>query len=279
MKKTDSNMKKIKGFTLVELIVILVILAILSAILIPALTGYIDKAREKQVLVECHFAVEAAQTIEYERYAKDQNGYVTQKAHFPEIKELAEVPGEILLITVNDGSAITRLEYRNHGMTAIYEKGHKPELYIKDDSRDHALSEDLSSFKDYAEWVKTSTSNLLNWNRYLEWADENNVKELPAVSDEVKKGSSYEGTDLYWHPYIIGSGENRVIIYVANKRNQDKTNSASSEYGNIISINGTLYEHKGGDSNAFVGKLGSTYDSAITWFENNGEKYGFTRLQ
>ena len=33
-----------KGFTLVELIVVLVILAILAALLIPALTGYIDKA-------------------------------------------------------------------------------------------------------------------------------------------------------------------------------------------------------------------------------------------
>ena len=32
------------GFTLVELIVVLVILAILAALLIPALTGYIDKA-------------------------------------------------------------------------------------------------------------------------------------------------------------------------------------------------------------------------------------------
>lgn len=37
-----------KGFTLVELIVVLVILAIVSAISIPALTGYIDKSKEKQ---------------------------------------------------------------------------------------------------------------------------------------------------------------------------------------------------------------------------------------
>ena len=37
-----------RGFTLVELIVVLVILAILAALLIPALLGYIDRAREKQ---------------------------------------------------------------------------------------------------------------------------------------------------------------------------------------------------------------------------------------
>lgn len=39
-----------RGFTLVELIVVLVILAILAALLIPALTGYIDKARKNQVV-------------------------------------------------------------------------------------------------------------------------------------------------------------------------------------------------------------------------------------
>ena len=40
-------MKAKKGFTLVELIIILVILAIISALLIPTLVGYIDEARAK----------------------------------------------------------------------------------------------------------------------------------------------------------------------------------------------------------------------------------------
>ena len=44
--------KSKRGFTLVELIVVLVILAILAALLIPALTGYIDKAKKSQVVAE-----------------------------------------------------------------------------------------------------------------------------------------------------------------------------------------------------------------------------------
>ena len=44
------KLKDRKGFTLVELIVVLVILAILAALLIPALTGYIDKANKEKRL-------------------------------------------------------------------------------------------------------------------------------------------------------------------------------------------------------------------------------------
>ena len=62
--------KNNKGFTLVELIVVLVILAILAAILVPALLGYIDKAREKQVTTNAEAAYVAAQAIATEQYGK-----------------------------------------------------------------------------------------------------------------------------------------------------------------------------------------------------------------
>ena len=59
-----------KGFTLVELIVVLVILAILAAILVPALLGYIDKAREKQITTNAEAAYVAAQALATEAYGK-----------------------------------------------------------------------------------------------------------------------------------------------------------------------------------------------------------------
>ena len=65
MKKSNN-----KGFTLVELIVVLVILAILAAILVPALLGYIDKAKEGQYAEEGHAILVAAQGFETEQYAK-----------------------------------------------------------------------------------------------------------------------------------------------------------------------------------------------------------------
>lgn len=60
---------KKRGFTLVELIVVLVILAILAALLIPALTGYIDKAKKDQVIAETRMLHEAVQTEMSEIYA------------------------------------------------------------------------------------------------------------------------------------------------------------------------------------------------------------------
>lgn len=42
--------KKFKGFTLVEIIVVLVILAVLAALLVPRLTGYIEKTRNQEMI-------------------------------------------------------------------------------------------------------------------------------------------------------------------------------------------------------------------------------------
>lgn len=67
--------KNNKGFTLVELIVVLVILAILAAILIPALLGYIDRAKNQQYITEARELMVATQAGIAEAYTTRPNSF------------------------------------------------------------------------------------------------------------------------------------------------------------------------------------------------------------
>ena len=111
-KREDELMKKNnnKGFTLVELIVVLVILAILAAILVPALLGYIDKAREKQVTTNAEAAYVAAQALATEYYGKNveldktaRDGYIT-KAKIVTLTDIQEDIGDIKIAYLSDTS-------------------------------------------------------------------------------------------------------------------------------------------------------------------------------
>ena len=93
------KLKNKKGFTLVELIVVLVILAILAALLIPALTGYIDKAREQSLISEGSLVLTAAQATVSEAYGTGDlkvgtDGAITvtnKSALASQINQLAEL--------------------------------------------------------------------------------------------------------------------------------------------------------------------------------------------
>ena len=134
LNKLKKNNKK--GFTLVELIVVLVILAILAALLIPALTGYIDKAKEKQIIAETRQAVMAAQTLVDEKYATKLAGNTITVAtngdvKLTEIEALAEL-GTNTVTNVNVSSvetpvdsglykvAVSALTYTAHGKQCVY---------------------------------------------------------------------------------------------------------------------------------------------------------------
>ncbi len=120
------------GFTLVELIVVLVILAILAALLIPALTGYIDKANEKKVVSETRQLVMAAQTLtseaygagitkDYEYAAAGTEVKTDKTITNEEMKSLSEVDAGDKLTLTWTGSKVTKAVYNDGTYTCTFE--------------------------------------------------------------------------------------------------------------------------------------------------------------
>lgn len=69
-RKRTNNIKG--GFTLVEVVIVLAVVAIMASLLIPSLVGYIDSSKEKVAVAECRSVVTAAQYLANDEY--DENG-------------------------------------------------------------------------------------------------------------------------------------------------------------------------------------------------------------
>lgn len=91
-----------------EPIVVLVILAVLAALLIPSLTGYIDKAKKNQVIAETRMLTQAAQTELSSLYATDE--FAAQNAYSS--FTVASKDGSPLPLMVSDKQLLTNLKER-----------------------------------------------------------------------------------------------------------------------------------------------------------------------
>ena len=176
MKHSKSNKS---GFTLVELIVVLTILAILAVLLIPALTGYIEKAKKDKVITETRMLHEAVQTITSELYAgstqwKASSGAVTLasssgnsvsvffsalagvnlKDCYDETVKLSEVPslqdgsGHFFAI-INGNGKVHSIIYTARGYLGLYSSDTKQyEAYKIGETTDYGTVSD-SSYSTY----------------------------------------------------------------------------------------------------------------------------------
>lgn len=137
------KLKNKKGFTLVELIVVLVILAILAALLVPALTGYIDKANNEKVVATTRQVVMAAQTEVSEAYGKATTGELTNQTtaisvidkDAPAVDGITPVDIGILAEIVTKGGTAEKPTYTVKSDVKVAtvkwnEKGHVTEVVV-----------------------------------------------------------------------------------------------------------------------------------------------------
>ena len=130
------------GFTLVELIVVLVILAILAALLIPALTGYIDKARDKQIIAETRQIVMAAQTLYDEEYGKGASA-TDVKAQYGKTDALALLKSDKILelAELTDKGTIEDLTIKANKINVLTWKSKKNNKYCKYDGNSYEVTD------------------------------------------------------------------------------------------------------------------------------------------
>ena len=101
--------------------------------MIPALTGYIDRAKRKSIVAETRQVVMAAQTMADEEYAKSNDNGASSSIDLDEdeVLKLAEVDGEITTLTVTGGKVAT-VVYTDGKKICTY----KAELAESDDFSD-----------------------------------------------------------------------------------------------------------------------------------------------
>lgn len=135
MAKNLENKANNKGFTLVELIVVIVILAILAAILVPALLGYIDRAKGSQVLLNGKSMLTAAQAEASNAYGICPDDKTTADMmtadRLQTIADTADTPGTASFSMKaasakatkddHDSWTIGKLWYTENGITVYYD--------------------------------------------------------------------------------------------------------------------------------------------------------------
>ncbi|MBR5799256.1 MAG: type II secretion system protein [Lachnospiraceae bacterium] len=114
-----------KGFTLVEMIVVMLILTVLAAILIPSLMGFIDEAKGKQHVLNARSIYMSAQAIESEKYAAWDGTIANAHHNLSEadktrIVRMADLEGVEIVDVVFESDSITEGgASSNHGYFTI----------------------------------------------------------------------------------------------------------------------------------------------------------------
>ena len=155
-------MKKNKGFSLVELIIVIAIMAILAAAIAPALIRYIDKSRKADDIAAAETVNTAVQTSlsnedAYDEIMDNMTGAVLLKADQEKAFPTTTYPNFAKEVNSNMGGKTPKLKYKKSletggfvpGGWAVACSNGKPIVYITNTGGGKMVEVQPSIHKDY----------------------------------------------------------------------------------------------------------------------------------
>lgn len=106
------------GVTLVEVIVVLVIIGILFSIVIPSMTGYIDKAKQQKYVMEAQGVRQSVEMYLLEQYVFDDIDMMEllEELSTDDLNSPDCVLADFMKVTCTDGARIQNLTLESNGV-------------------------------------------------------------------------------------------------------------------------------------------------------------------
>ena len=259
------NMKKIKkfftfvrrkdGFTLVELIVVIAILAILGGVAVPAYSGYVKKAN-MQADISLASEVADALTLYYYSHPGTAGGLVVLTPEGADCQ--------------SDNDADDEASIGNAAMVAVFGEGWKESLNLKYGEWDSDMAGVLGAYT--PEQLKK-----INESSYLAT---NNTKGLMNAVNQVTNLASKKIGDKNYTPDQIENNLKRVLGDTQETQDLIKTLKDNDLLTNETAISNMLVGAMAdsmGDNPALT-LIANDYAAAYAYGENTGDWYAYEQM-